>query len=97
MDTHDIGGERTARRARLALVEQVVLELHRTSEVEESNANRVDLLVDPELIIREEEWVNHIMDGGNFDSKLVAAKQVELQKFEKLKVYEIAREEEFKT
>ena len=76
----------------------MVLELHRTSEVEESNATRFDLLVDPELIIREEEWVNHIMNGGNFDSKLVAAaKQVELQKFEKLKVYEIAREEEFKT
>ena len=76
----------------------MVLELHRTSEVEESNATRVDLLFDPELIIREEEWVNHIMNGGNFDSKLVAAaKQMELQKFEKLKVYEIAREEEFKT
>ena len=59
MDTDDTGGERAARRARLALVEQVVLQLHRTSEVDESNANRV---VDPELIIREEEWVNHKMD-----------------------------------
>ena len=63
----------------------------------QSNAIHVDPFVDPELIIREEDWANHKMDGGNFDPKLVAvAKQEELRKFEKLKVYVIAKEEEFK-
>ena len=76
MDTDDTGGERVARRARQALVEQVVLQLHRTSEEEESNATHDDPFVDPELIIREEDWANHKMDEGNFDLKLVAvAKQ----------------------
>ena len=37
------------------------------------------------------------MDEGHFDPKLVAvAQQEELRKFEKLKVYEIVNEEEFK-
>ena len=73
------------------------MQLHRTSEEEESYATHDDLFVDPELIIREEDWVNHKMDEGNFDPKLVAAaKQEELRKFEKLKVYGIVKEEEFK-
>ena len=97
MDSEGTGGERAARRARLALFEQVVLQLRRTPEEEESNVTHDDPLVDPELIIREEDCVNHRMDEGNFDPKLVAlAKQEELRKFEKLKVYEIVKEEEFK-
>ena len=72
MDTDDTGVERAARRARLALVEQVVLLLHRTPEQDESNATHDDTCVDPELIIREEEWVKQKMDEGNLDPKLVA-------------------------
>ena len=78
-------------------MEQVVLQLHRTSEEEESNTTHNDLFVDPELIIREEEWLNHKMDEGTFDPKLgAAAKQKALRKFDKLKVYEVVKEEEFK-
>ena len=41
--------------------------------------------------------MNHKMVEGNLDPKLVAvAKQEEFRKFEKLKVYEIAGEEDFK-
>ena len=72
------GGERAARRARLALVEQLVLQLHRTPEEEESHVSDDNPLVDPELVIREEYWMNHKMDEENFDPKLVAlAKQCE--------------------
>ena len=75
----------------------MVLLLHRTPEEEESNATHDDPCVDPELSIREEKWVNHKMVEGNLDPKLVAvAKQEEFRKFEKLKVYEIAGEEDFK-
>ena len=64
---------------------------------EESNATHNEPFVDPELIIREEDWRNHKMDEGHFDPKLVAVtQQEELRKFEKLKVYEIVNEEEFK-
>ena len=69
MDTDDTGGERAARRARLVLVEQMVLQLHRRPEEEESNASHDGPFVDPELIIREKDWVNHKMDEGNFDPK----------------------------
>ena len=94
MDSEGTGGEGAARRARLALLEQVVLQLRRTPEEEESNVTHDDPLVDPELIIREEDCVNHKMDEGNSDPKHVAlAKQEELRKFEKLKVYEIVKEE----
>ena len=56
-----------------------------------------DQFVDPELIIREEDWVNHEKDEGNFDPKLVAVEEhEEVRKFEKLKVYKIVKEEEFK-
>ena len=58
MDTDDTGGERAARRACLALVEQMVLQLHGTQE-EKSNATR------EKLIIREEDWANHEIDGEN--------------------------------
>ena len=76
MDTDDAGGERAARRARLALVEQMVLQLHRTPEEEECHVSHDNPLVDPELVIWEEDWVNHKMDEENFDPKLVAvAKQ----------------------
>ena len=98
MGTDDAGGERAARRARLALVEQMVLQLHRTPEEEESHVSHDNPLVDPELVSREEEWVNHKVDEEKFDPKLVAvAKQWELRKFEKLKIHEIVSEkEEFK-
>ena len=97
MDTDDTGGESAARRASLALVGQMVLQSHRTSEDEESNATHDDPFVDPELIIREEDWRNHKMDEGHCDPKLVlVAQQEELRKFEKLKVHEIVNEEEFK-
>ena len=97
MDTDATGCERAARRVRLALVEQVVSQVHRTPEEEESNATHDDPCVYPELIIREKDWVNHKIDEGHFVSKLVAvAKQEELRKFEKLKVYETVSEEEFK-
>ena len=97
MDTDDSGGARAARRARLALVEQMVLQLHRMLEEEESNATHDDPYFDPELIIHEEDSVNHKMDEENFDRKLVAvAKEEELRKFEKLKVHEVVSKEEFR-
>ena len=65
MDTDDTGA-RAARRARLALVEQMVLQLHRMLEEEERYATHDDQYVDPELIIREEDSVNHKMDEENF-------------------------------
>ena len=41
--------------------------------------------------------MNHGKDEELFDPKMVAlAKQEELQKFEKLKVYEVVKEEEFR-
>ena len=68
MDTDDTGGER-----------EVVLQLHRTPVEEESNATHDDPLVDPDVIIREEDRVNHKMDEEHVDPKLVAvAKQEEL-------------------
>ena len=68
--------QRAARRARLALVEQMVVQLHRTPEEEESHVSHDNPLVDPELVIREEDWVNHQMAEENFDPKFVAvAKQ----------------------
>ena len=73
IDTDDTGGERPARRACLALVEQMVLQLHRTPVEEESNATHDDPFVDPELTILEEDWVNHKMDEGNFGPILIAA------------------------
>ena len=45
--------------ARLALVEPVSCSWHRTPEEKESNATHDELIVDPELIIREEDWMNH--------------------------------------
>ena len=82
----------------MLLVARVWLLLNRwsCSCTEESNATHDDPIVDPELIIREEDWVNHTMHEENCDPKLVAmAKQEELRKFEKLKVYEIVNEAEF--
>ena len=62
--------------ARVWLVEQMVLQLHRTPEEEECHVSHDNPLVDPELVIWEEDWVNHKMDEENFDPKLVAvAKQ----------------------
>ena len=69
-------------------------QLHRTSAGEESNATHDDPLVDPEIIIREEGWLNHKMDEGNFDPKLVAVAGQE--EFKNLEVHEIVKEEEFK-
>ena len=95
MGTDDAGGERAARRARLALVEQMVLQLHRTPEEEEGHVSHDNPLVDPVLVILEEDWVNHKVDEENFDPKLVAvAKQCGIAKREKLKVYEIVSEKE---
>ena len=65
MDSDDTGGERVARRARQALVEQVVLQLHMTPEEEESNTTHDDPFVDPELILHEEDWGNHKMKREN--------------------------------
>ena len=97
MDTDDTGGARAARRARLALVEQMVLQLHRMLEEEESYATHDDPYFDPEIIIHEEDSVNHKMDEENFDRKLVAvAKEEELRKFQKLKVHEVVSKEEFR-
>ena len=97
MDTDDSGGARAARRARLALVEQMVLQLHRMLEEEESNATHDDPYFDPELIIHAEDSVSHKMDEENFDRKLVAvAKEEELRKFQKLKVHEVVSKEEFR-
>ena len=97
MDTDDSGAARAARRARLALVEQMVLQLHRMQEEEERNATHDDPYFDPELIIHEEDSVNHKMDEENFVPKLVAvAKEEELRKFAKLKVHEVVSKEEFR-
>ena len=81
MGTDDAGGERAARRARLALVEQMVLQLRGTPEEEEGHVSHDNPLVDPVLVIREEDWVNHQMDEENFDPKFVAvAKQWRIAK-----------------
>ena len=55
MDTDATGCERAARRVRLALVEQVVSQVHRTPQEEESIATLDDPCVYPELIIREDD------------------------------------------
>ena len=82
--------------ARVWLVEQMVLQLHRTPEEEECHVSHDNPLVDSELVILEEDWVKHKMDDENFDLKRVAvAKHEELRKLKKLKVYEIVRAEEF--
>ena len=76
----DAGNERAARRARLA-----VLQL--TSEMDSDEETHDDPSVNPELIMQEEDWVNHGKDEELFDPKMVVLpKQEELQKFEKLKV-----------
>ena len=94
-EMEDAGNERAARSARLALVERVVLQL--TSEMDLDEETHDDPSVNPELIMQEEDWVNHGKDEELFDPKMVAlAKQEELQKFEKLKVYEVVKEEEFR-
>ena len=81
MGTDDAGGERAARRARLALVEQMVLQLHRTPEEEESHVSHDNPLVDPVLVILEEDWENNQMGEENFDPKFVAvAKQWRIAK-----------------
>ena len=51
----------------MLLVARVWLLLKRTPEEEESNATHDDPCVDPELIIHEEDWVNHKMEEENFD------------------------------
>ena len=51
------------------------------------------LTMDPELIIREEEWVIHKMGEGNFDPKKGAAG---VAKVREAGFHEIAKEEEFK-
>ena len=73
----------TTQEVSVLLVARVRLSLNRwscsctrTPEEEESNATHDDPFVDPELIIHEEDRVNHKMDEGNYDPKLVAvAKQ----------------------
>ena len=77
MDTDDTGGERAAHRARLALISQVVLQLHRMPEEEENNATHDDPIVDPELIILEGDRANHKMVEENLDSKLIAVAKKE--------------------
>ena len=45
------------------------------------NVSHDNPLVDPEFVIREEDWVNHKVDEENFDPKLVAvAKQCGIAK-----------------
>ena len=56
MGLDDAGCERAARRAGLTLVEQMVLQLHGTPEEEESHVSHDNPLVDPEFVIREEDW-----------------------------------------
>ena len=68
MDTDDTEGERATRRARV---------WHMWSRWSCSCTGRqrkrrvmrltMTCFVDPELVIREKEWVNHKMDEGNFD------------------------------
>ena len=89
MDTDDTGGERDV------LVAHVWLSLSRwscsrTGRTRKNDATRDDLFADPELIIREEDWVNHKMDEGNFDHKWSCESST------KMRVYEIVKKEEFK-
>ena len=51
----------------MLLVARVWLLLNRTAEEEESNATHDDPCVDPEFIIRQEDWVNHKIDEANFE------------------------------
>ena len=53
-EMEDVGNERAARRARLALVERVVLQL--TSEMDLDEEAHDDPSVNPELIMQEEDW-----------------------------------------
>ena len=53
-EMEDAGNERAARRARLALVERVVLQL--TSEMDSDEETHDDPSVNPELIMQEEDW-----------------------------------------
>ena len=66
----DAGNERAARRARLALVERVVLQL--VSEMDLDEEPHDDPSVNPELIMQEEDWMNRGKDEELFDPKMVA-------------------------
>ena len=68
METDERGEERAARRSRLALIEQMVLQLHGVTGTEMDD----DPGVEPELILREEDWEGHDKDEGNFDPEMVA-------------------------
>ena len=94
VQVHVTAGKKLAAcRARLALVERVVLQLRSTSEMDLTEEAHVGPIVYPELIMQEQDWVNHGKDEKFFDSEMVAlAKQEEL-KFEKQKVYEVVKEE----
>ena len=50
----------------------MVMQLHCAPQEEECHVSHDNLLVDPELVIREEDWVNHKMDEENFDANFVA-------------------------
>ena len=67
METDDTAGDRAARRARLALVEHIVLQLHSVTETDVDD----DPTVDPVLALREQDWVNHDHDDGNFDPRKI--------------------------
>ena len=76
----DARSEHAARQARLARVERMVLQLHSTSETELFALLHGDPTVDPELVIQEEDWVNH---GARMRNTL-APKMVTLSKQEKV-------------
>ena len=94
-DDQEDSGEPLARRARLQLVESAVQELHGVAGDDEDLESGVNTMR-PEVIIQEEDWVNYAKDEADFDQELVAkAKREELDKLEKLKVYEVVDRKEF--
>ena len=73
-----------------------MLVLHFASPWKRSLADEThDAIANPELIVQEEDWVNHGKGEEDFDPEKVATwKQEELDTFEKLKVYSVLKEEE---
>ena len=80
---------------RAGLDKPLVLQLHSTSEMNLNEEAHDDPIVNLELIMQEEDWVNHGKDEEFVDPEMVAlAKQEEVHEFEKLKVCDLLKEEE---
>ena len=77
---------------RAGLDKPLVVQLHSTSEMNLNEEAHDDPIVNLELIMQEEDWVNHGKDEEFVDPEMVAlAKQEEVHEFEKLKVCVFSR------